>query len=200
MDRRGRWCLDLSLHLNIILSEFCSNLVVISLYLADLREEQKFKHFAVMEKFDSDKQIVKMLPNLKQSQNPWVATLFGKKPWNYHLSHVLCVEKWKCHKVEYSKLSLIWLMIWHMTWRLGQSALNYKIINLPNIKTYKYTHLTKCLPSAFCFHNYSVKPSIKFLFTKYRVNKFINQWQTHRFTWTSITFHPNILLLDHEGY
>lgn len=123
-----------------------------------------------------------------------------KNPWNCHLSHVLCVQKWKCHKVEYSKLSLIWLMIWHMTWRLGQAALNYKIINLPNIKTYKYTHLTKCLLSAFCFHNYSVKPSIKFLFTKYRVNKFINQWQTHRFTWTSITFHSNILLLEHEGY
>ena len=111
----------------------------------------------------------------------------------------MCCVLWN-EKVEYSKLSLIWLMIWHMTWRLGQAALNYKIINLPNIKTYKYTHLTKCLQSAFCFHNYSVKPSIKFLFTKYRVNKFINQWQTHRFTWTSITFHPNILLLDHEGY
>ena len=43
--------------------------LVISLYLADLCEAQKFQHFAVMEKFDSDKQIVKMLPNLKQSQN-----------------------------------------------------------------------------------------------------------------------------------
>ena len=99
-------------------------------------------------------------------------------------------------KVEYSKLSLIWLMIWHMTWRLGQADLNYKIINLPNIKTYKYTHLTKCLQSAFYFHNYSVKPSIKFLFTKYRVNKFINQWQTHRFTRTSIIFYSNLWLLE----
>lgn len=87
-------------------------------------------------------------------------------------------------------------MIWHMTWRLGQADLNYKIINLPNIKTYKYTHLTKCLQSAFYFHNYSVKPSIKFLFTKYRVNKFINQWQTHRFTRTSIIFYSNLWLLE----
>ena len=98
MDRRGRWCLDLSLHLNIILSEFCSNLVVISLYLADLREEQKFKHFAVMEKFDSDKQIVKMLPNLKQSQNPWVATLFLLK--TLKLPFVPCVV---CTEVKMSQ-------------------------------------------------------------------------------------------------
>ena len=86
-------------------------------------------------------------------------------------------------------------MIWHMTWRLGQAAWNYKIINLQNIKSYKYTHLTKCLQSAFYFHNYSVKPSIKFLFTKYRVNKFINQWQRHCFSWTSIIFNSNIQLL-----
>ena len=86
-------------------------------------------------------------------------------------------------------------MIWHVTWRLGQAAWNYKIINLQNIKSYKYTHLTKCLQSAFYFHNYNVKPSIKFLFTKYRVNKFINQWQRHRFTWTSIIFNSNIQLL-----
>ena len=100
MDRRGRWCLDLSLHLNIILSEFCSNLVVISLYLADLREEQKFKHFAVMEKFDSDKQIVKMLPNLKQSQKSWVATLFGYNPWNYHECTELKMSQGGIFKIE----------------------------------------------------------------------------------------------------
>ena len=73
----------------MLFSEFCSHLVI-SLYLADLREEQKFQHFAVMEKFDSDKQIVKMLPNLKQSQKPWVATLFGKKSLKF--TFVPCVQ------------------------------------------------------------------------------------------------------------
>ena len=64
--------------------------LVISLYLADLCEAQKFQHFAVMEKFDSDKQIVKMLPNLKQSQNQ--GTLGG--PWNMHLFYEYCVCTW----------------------------------------------------------------------------------------------------------
>ena len=78
--------------------------LVISLYLAALCVEQKFQHFAVMEKFDSDKQIVKMLPNLKQSQNP--ETLGG--PWNMHLLYVYCVivyvQEWKCHQGRIFKI------------------------------------------------------------------------------------------------